>query len=297
MAGFMSSNTPMTICVYDSGGHLDMESLRKGAFSEAIDPEGYRSGWVGLGEVLDTENFFLASTDSRFSGFSFRLDVRKPSKAVINLQLAKKIRDEEANGHPVGIKRKRELKDVITETLTSQAEFVPSLTDCIWDSEKGRLFIATTSESLVEKILAHFHASFGKDGHLIETDQDMKATFSLIQNNNGVEAAGYGIQPVGSAALASIEENGEKSAVAVQNNSGAVSEALSQGMEINRIGLVATRKDSEIELNFTLASDLKISRLFLPKPEKGTDIDATFLINCEICASIADMVEVLSMEK
>lgn len=294
MPGFMSGNLSMTVCVFEKGGILDVEELRKCAFSEALDPNGEKFGWVGLGLPLDTNNFFLAACDARFSGFSYRLDTRKVSKAVINLHLAEKIREEESSGQPVGSKRKKELREAISDTLISQAEFVPCITDCLWDSEKGRLFIASTSEKMTDRILDHFHNTFGREGHYLEPEADMFEVFSKIQKENGIGAGNYSIQPLGSARLASIEASGEKSAVAVENNSVAVGEALGQGLSINRIGLVATRENVEEELAFTIDSSLKLGRIRLPKAEKGAEEEATFLINADICARIADITEILA---
>lgn len=141
MSGFMSSSTAMMICKADSPASLDLDALRQHAFTPEIDADGRRFGWVGLGDPLDTDGFELASVDARFMGFSFRLDTRKASGAVIRLQLAEAVRKEIASGKKVGSKRKKELKEAITAKLTARAEFVPSLIDCLWDAEKGRLLV------------------------------------------------------------------------------------------------------------------------------------------------------------
>ena len=141
MSGFMSSNTALTICKADSAAGLALDALRQHAFTPDIDADGRRLGWVALGDPLDTDGFELAAVDGRYSGFSFRLDTRKASGAVIRLQLAEAVRKEIASGKKVGSKRKKELKEAITAKLTARAEFVPSLIDCLWDAEKGRLLV------------------------------------------------------------------------------------------------------------------------------------------------------------
>ena len=88
MSGFMSSSTALMICKADSAASLDLDALRQHAFTPDIDADDRRFGWVGLGDPLDTDGFELASVDSRFMGFSFRLDTRKASGAVIRIQLA-----------------------------------------------------------------------------------------------------------------------------------------------------------------------------------------------------------------
>ncbi len=84
MSGFMSSSTAMTICKADTSRALDLDALRAHAFTPDIDTDGRRFGWVGLGDPLDTDGFELASVDARFMGFSFRLDTRKASGAVLS---------------------------------------------------------------------------------------------------------------------------------------------------------------------------------------------------------------------
>lgn len=136
MSGFMSSSTAMTICKADAPKALDLDALRAHVFAPDIDADGKRLGWVGLGDLLDTDSFELAAVDGRYSGFSFRLDARKASGAVIRLHLAEAVREEIASGKKVGNKRKKELKEAITARLTAKAEFVPSLIDCLWDARK-----------------------------------------------------------------------------------------------------------------------------------------------------------------
>lgn len=287
----MSSNVSMTIFVYDSPAPLDPEALRKGAFKDAVDPDGLKYGWTGLGEPLDSDNFFLAQCDSRFSGFSWRQDARKISQAVVRLQLQEKIREEERGGAKVGGQRRKELKEAIESALLSQAEFVPTLTDCVWDAQKGRLFIASHSENLLERILKNFDVAIKGQGQFLASEVDMAALFAKIQGEDGVRADAYSVQPLGSARLVSMGLE-EKSAVTAENNSEAVSRALNQGMSIAKMGLAATRDEDEIL--FTLDNDLKVSRLKLPKAEKGAEQEATFLINAEICGKVDEIIETLT---
>lgn len=126
MSDFMSPSTAMTICKTDASGAFDLDALRAHAFTPDIDADGKRLGGVSLGDLLDTDGFELASVDGRYSGFSFRLDARKTSGAVIRLQLAEVVREELAAGKKGGGKRKKELKEAITAKVTAKAEFVPS---------------------------------------------------------------------------------------------------------------------------------------------------------------------------
>lgn len=161
MSGFLSSSTALTICKAKSTVSLDLDGLRKHAFNPDINADGKLFGWVGLGDPLDTDGFELALVDARFMVFSFRLDTRKASGAVIRLQLAEAVREELAFGKKVGGKRKKELKEAITAKLTAKAEFVPSVIDCLWDAQKGRLLVGSASAKAVHPVLELFKMTFG----------------------------------------------------------------------------------------------------------------------------------------
>ena len=285
----------MTICKVNSTVNFTLDALRTHAFTPDIDADGRRLGWVALGDPLDTDGFELASVDGRYSGFSFRLDTRKASGAVIRLQLAEAVREERASGKKVGSKCKKELKEAITAKLTARAEFVPSVIDCLWDAEKGRLLVGSASAKAVQPVLELFKTTFGIDAVPITPAGDMPRLFAAILRGEGYPCEGYTLHPMGSASLAASELTEEKSAVAVQNSLNAVAQALEEGMAIQKLHLVATSDaDSDWQLEFTLDAGLAVSGLKLPKAEKGAEEDATFLVNADVCTAVADMVETLA---
>ena len=295
MSGFMSSSAALMICKTDSAASLGLDALRQHAFTPDIDADGRRFGWVGLGDPLDTDGFELASVDARFMGFSFRLDTRKASGAVIRLQLAEAVREEIASGKRVGGKRKKELKEAITAKLTARAEFVPSIIDCVWDAEKGRLLVASASAKAVQPVLDLFKTTFGIDAAPIAPTGDMPRLFAAILRGEGYPCEEYTLHPMGSASLAASEQAEEKSAVAVQNSLNAVAQALDEGMAIQKLHLVATSaSEPDWQADFTLDAGLAVSGLRIPKAEKGAGEDATFLVNADICSRVADIVEALA---
>lgn len=292
MSGFMSSTTVMKIFEAQAK-EPDSDKLRKHVFTPTPGPDGKRVGWVGLGDPLDLD-FSFGINFGRFLTFSLRIDERKPSSAAIKIRLAEAIKEEAAaNGGKVSGKRKKELKEAITATVTSKADFIPSLADCIWDVDAQRLYVSTASESVLAILLELFHKTFGVTPAPISPKADMAEIFAKafresISVDGGTEVSANGC----SVTLATPEQQEDKAHVVVVNNQGAVATALEEGLRITKMALLAV--DGEQETTFSLADDLAISGLKLPKGEKGDDADATFLLKAEACAHAAHIVEALS---
>lgn len=292
MSGFMSSTTVMKIFEAQAK-EPDSDKLRKHVFTPTPGPDGKRVGWVGLGDPLDLD-FSFGIDFGRFLAFSLRIDERKPSSAAIKIRLAEAIKEETAaNGGKVSGKRKKELKEAIAATVTSKADFIPSLADCIWDVDAQRLYVSTASESVLAILLELFHKTFGVTPAPISPKADMAEIFAKafresISVDGDTEVSANGC----SVTLATPEQQEDKAHVVVVNNQGAVATALEEGLRITKMALLAV--DGEQETTFSLADDLAISGLKLPKGEKGDDADATFLLKAEVCAHAAHIVEALS---
>lgn len=292
MSGFMSSTTAMKIFEVQAK-EPDVDKLRKHSFTPTPGPDGKRIGWVGLGDPLDLD-FSFGIDFGRFLAFSLRIDERKPSGAAIKIRLAEAIREEAAaHGGKVSGKRKKELKEAITATVTSRADFIPSLVDCIWDVDVQRLYVSTASESVLAILLELFHKTFGVTPAPISPKADMAEIFAKafqesisVDGGTEVSANGYSVT------LATPEQQENKAHVVVVNNQSAVATALEEGLRITKMALLVV--DGERETAFSLADDLALSGLKLPKGEKGDDADATFLLKAEACAHAAHIVENLS---
>ena len=291
MSGFMSSTTAMKVFEVQAK-EPDSDKLRKYAFTTTHGPDGKRVGWVGLGDPLDLD-FSFGIDFGRFLAFSLRIDERNPSSAAIKIRLAEAIKEEAAAGDgKISGKRKKELKEAITATVTSKADFIPSLTDCIWDVDAQRLYVSTASEGVLAILLELFNKTFGVTPAPVSPKADMAALFARAFRENipvdgtDVSANGYSVT------LATPEQQENKAHVVVVNNQGAVATALEEGLRITKMALLAV--DGEQELAFALADDLTISGLKLPKGEKGDDTDATFLLKAEACAHVAGVVEAMS---
>lgn len=295
MSGFMTSTTAMSI--FEATGKApDLDKVRKHGFTPAPGPDGKRMGWVGLGDPLDLD-FSFGIEHGQFLAFSLRVDDRKPSSAAIKIRLAEALK-EEATSHPEGKvsgKRKKELKEAITATVTAKADFIPSLVDCIWDLEAKRLYVSSTSDSVLGVVLATFHKTFGVTPVPASPQRDMAEVFAKVLHESPVVASDMRVSANGcSVTLATSAQQEDKAHVVVVNNDGAVATALKDGLRITKIALLATGDDEGQSLEFSLTDDLAISGLKLPKGEKEDDAATTFLLKADVCASVARVVEALS---
>ncbi|GAB1255379.1 MULTISPECIES: recombination-associated protein RdgC [Desulfovibrio] len=291
MSGFMSSSTAMKIFEAQAK-EPDFDKLRKYAFRPAPGPDGKRIGWVGLGDPLDLD-FSFGINFGRFMAFSLRIDERKPSSAAIKIRLAEALKEEADSDGKVSGKRKRELKEAIIAMVTSKTDFIPSLTDCIWDLDAQRFYVSTASDGVLTILLELFNKTFGVTPFPISPKTDMATLFAKVfqksisvDGGTEVSANGYSVT------LATPEQQENKAHVAVVNNQGAVATALEEGLRITKMALLAV--NGEQELPFTLADDLTLSGLKLPKGEKGDDAEVTFFLKAEACAHVAHIVETLS---
>lgn len=277
-------------CIFEATAPKDFEPIHGNAFTDAIDGEGNRSGWVGLGNPLDTD-FATGIAHGAFAAFSLRVDTRKAPGAAVNLQLAEAVQKELASGKKVSGKRRKELKEAIVATLTSKAEFVPSLTDCLWDLSRDRLLVSVSSVKAALSVLTCIKATFGFEPTPVVPKTDISALFARLFHEE-LQCDDWALAFLGSASLASPAQGEDKAAVTVLNNPGAVGTALNEGLGIQKLLLSASRDD--MQLCFNLDAALAVSGLKLPKAEKGADADADFLLKADVCATVAMLVEKLA---
>lgn len=294
MAGILGSNVTLSLFEADPSA-FSAEKLRQHAFVPTLDADLVRFGWVGLGDMLDFERFDFSTPLEGYVAFSFRCDVRKPAAALLKLKLAEAVQAEEAkkNGH-ISKARKKELREEITDQLSRKADFVPTLTDCLWSLDKGKLFITSTSAKVLENILAFFQTTFEIDPQPLRPEVDMGKVLMQIHQSEDLHVGGYSLISMGSASLVTTEQAEAKSQVTVQNDLKAVEAAIKEGLLPNKLHLQATAEDNEdLQLDFVLGSDLTLNKFKFPKPEKGADREAVFLVNADLCSRAADLLGVL----
>lgn len=321
MAGFMSTSTAMRI--FNAPVEKELSELMVRAQRHAFrsipptpGPDGRRVGWVGLGDPLDLD-FVFGPEHRRYFALSLRVDTRKPSGAAIRIKLAEALR-EEAAASPEGKitgKRKKELKEAITASVTAKTEFIPALVDCLWDLEKGRLLLSSTSEPMVALALEVFERTFGVSPAPITPIADMAKVFEEVFTNdglcNGVSFDGYpepggmwgGVYPDAYAVtLASPEQQDERAAASVKNNRETGEKALENGLKIKKMGIrldiyesvdAHSAGDISASFSFMLDDSLAVSGLKLPKGDKDSDPEADFFLKAENCFLVAKAVELI----
>ena len=294
MSGLIASNVSLSIFDAD-GSAFSAEKLRQHAFVPQLDADIMRMGWVGLGELLDYTSFELAVPEGGFVGFSYRLDVRKPSSAVLKLKLAEAIQaEEDKKGERLSKARRKELREEVTDSLTKKADFVPTLIDCLWDLEHNQLFVTSVSPKVLDSLLDFFKKTFDFEPVTLAPEVDMPQVLMKVYQSEDLHLAGYALEAKGSANLIKSEAD-EKSQVTVQNDSKAVAAAIKEGLLPSKLHLQATSDtDEKVQLDFVLGDDLTVNKLKLPKPEKDATRAGVFLVNADLCVQVSNLVRELS---
>lgn len=289
--GFLSTSTNLAICNLEDGKRPDGDILRTHAFDPESTETVSNSGWVGLGDLLDTDNFFQTLCDGRFSGCSLRIDQKKPSSALVKLRTEDAIRKKETGGIQLSREQKRELREAVAAKVLSETPFIPSIIDCIHDAEKSRLYLSATSENAILVVRDTWNRCFGGDPLDLIPEVDMQSVFASLASQS-LNIAGWDVSASGSGSLKSTDTS--RKAISVQNGDEFITMALSGNMTITKLGLILTKEGSNEEIVFTLDEKLAVSGLKLPKADNDCDPDASFLINADIIATVADVVEGLA---
>lgn len=85
--------------------------------------------------------------------------------------------------------------------------------------------------------------------------------------------------------------------VSIKDSDEIMQHALEGDWEIVKMRLAAKVLGSHTPFAFTINRKLQISGLRFPKPEKGQEHDATFVINAAICQAAADIVVAIANHK
>lgn len=136
---------------------------RRGFRPLAAEDGAQRGGWVGIHDPLVTD---LGPSDLFFQHYlavGLRFDRRTVPAQLLRLE-RRRLEQERARelGVPrLGAKARREIKIDVEARLVSQALPAPQIVDCVWNLERGRLYLSGGGRLLREAFLDLFRATFG----------------------------------------------------------------------------------------------------------------------------------------
>lgn len=127
------------------------------------------AGWVQLNDTaiaaFDNPGFIWVDN---YIFFSLRHDKRKVPDAVLKQETKKGEQEwlkDKPNFRRPPKKKREEIKETATLKLLAKTLPVPTVTDCIWDMEKGVVHLMATSGKAVDRFIDLFHKTFS-DVHL-----------------------------------------------------------------------------------------------------------------------------------
>lgn len=147
---------------------LDRVAIAAAVTRRAFTPLGaddgaQRGGWVAIHDPLVTE---LGPADLFFQHWlavGFRFDRRAVPAQLLRLE-RRRLEQERARERGVprlGAKARREIKIEVEARLVSQALPAPRIVDCVWNLERGRVYLSGGSRTLREAFLDLFRVTFG----------------------------------------------------------------------------------------------------------------------------------------
>jgi len=144
-------------------GQVATQVTRRGFRPLEAEDGAQRGGWVAIHDPLLTD---LGPADLFFQHYlvvGFRFDRRLVPAQLLRLE---RRRVEQERAHALGVPRlgakaRREVKIEVEARLVSQALPVPRIVDCVWNLERGRLYLSGGSRPLREAFLDLFRSTFG----------------------------------------------------------------------------------------------------------------------------------------
>lgn len=152
------------VAVYDFDWPDDAaEKLRRLAFNDIaqVAAEKFCAGWTEFGETAPLSSLL---TFGDFSAWSMRYDTRKPNAARVKMLVEKKLAEMRKDGL---IPNRKLVKAGIAQDELYNAPWIPHTVDVIYDHEKGRLYVSTLSDSILDAFDALMTQTFGDAATLI----------------------------------------------------------------------------------------------------------------------------------
>ncbi len=193
MAGFLSSTCSITrFRVIDEVSDELLLSVpdkfKQFAFQDIDDiPQESTFGWVNFDDMLDTAWRLSPPEKGEYITFSFRMDTRRISPAVLKKHLRVAIEEETKKMRDIGKKfisrqQKLEIREQVMLRLRGRAMPVPEEFQVVWNPQTGSVYLATTKGKVIDLFCEYFTRTL--DLHL-----EQLAPYSLACNLLGEEAA------------------------------------------------------------------------------------------------------------
>lgn len=232
---------------------------------------------------MDVDWNFSMPEKGPFLCFALRVDTRKVPGPVLKKHLAEAIREEESKkntaGKPGAVSRarKKELKELISARLLSQAEPVPSTVDVALDTQSGLLYVASVSSTQLELVCDYCKQSFGVTPQPVTAGvEDVPGLLrSLYESSRDVPFDGHTYTLAEAGQLTLLREGEENGAeVTVKNEADSARTGLETGLSIKKMKFQMERVgEEELAWEFTLDAGLRFSGLKTPRVEKQSDDD------------------------
>jgi DNA recombination-dependent growth factor C len=147
--------------------HEVEDRLKRNAFRDIDGSAEERSfGWVSFNNMLDPEFALCPPEKGPYLTFTLRLDTRRIPPAVLKKHVAVAMNQAMQAMREQGKKfltkeQKAEIRDQIELRLRARTLPIPACFDVIWDTNRQRVYIASTQSKLTELFEELFTHTFG----------------------------------------------------------------------------------------------------------------------------------------
>ncbi len=147
--------------------HEIEDRLKRNAFRDIDGSAEERSfGWVSFDNMLDPEFALCPPEKGPYLTFTLRLDTRRIPPAVLKKHVAVAMNQAMQAMREQGKKflakeQKAEIRDQVELRLRARTLPIPACFDVIWDTNRQRVYIASTQSKLTELFEELFTHTFG----------------------------------------------------------------------------------------------------------------------------------------
>lgn len=144
--------------------------LQKYLFLDIDDTlEEQSAGWVGLGNLLETDFQSGCAHRGEYLAFSLRIDTRRVPAALFHKHylLAESAQKQRYQSGRLSRDQKAGLKEAVRQELLRRQMPCPNLYDVVWSPVRGRLWLFATSPKVREVFETLFRETFALELYLL----------------------------------------------------------------------------------------------------------------------------------